>query len=168
MRVRILGGSKHKVGAIKAWRKLAGPTNAAAAKTAEPSSIRALYGTDGTKNAVHGSDSFASALREINFCFRPAAAQAAAAGAAGLTSGGERTGETSEGVPQDDGRGKEQEKGAGPGGVNTGGYLLDGFAAEEKTLALLKPGVSELHSGRCRDTYSRTKHPTVEFAAMRI
>lgn len=33
------------------------------------SSIRALYGTDGKKNAVHGSDSPASAAREINVVF---------------------------------------------------------------------------------------------------
>ncbi|CAB1112844.1 unnamed protein product [Ectocarpus sp. CCAP 1310/34] len=66
-----------KVGAIKAWKELAGPTNSTDAKTLEPSSIRALYGTCGTKNAVHGSDSFASALREINFCFDQAGKAAA-------------------------------------------------------------------------------------------
>ena len=32
-------------------------------------SLRALYGTDGTKNATHGSDSPASAAREIRFFF---------------------------------------------------------------------------------------------------
>lgn len=31
-----------------------------------------------------------------------------------------------------------------------GGYNEDGFAKEEKALALLKPGVSELHSGEER------------------
>ncbi len=34
-----------------------------------PCSIRALYGTDGTQNACHGSDSPTSALREIKFYF---------------------------------------------------------------------------------------------------
>ena len=34
-----------------------------------PNSIRALFGTDGTKNAVHGSDSNESASRELNFMF---------------------------------------------------------------------------------------------------
>lgn len=57
------------MGAVKAWRQLAGPTDSAKAKDSDPSSLRALYGTDGTKNAVHGSDAFASAYREINFCF---------------------------------------------------------------------------------------------------
>lgn len=34
-----------------------------------PCSLRALYGTDGTRNATHGSDSQASAERELNFFF---------------------------------------------------------------------------------------------------
>ncbi|CAM9993678.1 unnamed protein product, partial [Sphacelaria rigidula] len=54
--------------AVTAWRRLAGPTNSTEAKESAPSSLRALYGTDGTKNAVHGSDSLASAFWEINFC----------------------------------------------------------------------------------------------------
>lgn len=36
---------------------------------APPRSLRALYGTDGTRNATHGSDSPASAEREIKFFF---------------------------------------------------------------------------------------------------
>lgn len=32
-------------------------------------SIRALYGTDNTQNACHGSDSVASATREIRYFF---------------------------------------------------------------------------------------------------
>lgn len=32
-------------------------------------SLRALYGTDGTQNATHGSDSPISAAREIKFFF---------------------------------------------------------------------------------------------------
>ena len=39
------------------------------------SSIRALYGTDATKNAVHGSDSIISSEREITFLFGPMAAR---------------------------------------------------------------------------------------------
>ncbi|CAN0177157.1 unnamed protein product [Ectocarpus sp. 6 AP-2014] len=119
-----------KVGAIKAWRELAGPTNSTDAKTLEPSSIRALYGTCGTKNAVHGSDSFASALREINFCFDQAAEVAAVVAPAEET------------APAG---GAEQNINGRDGGVD-GGYNEDGFAKEEKTLALLKPGISELHS----------------------
>lgn len=34
-------------------------------------SIRALFGTDGTKNAAHGSDSPTSASREIALIFAP-------------------------------------------------------------------------------------------------
>ncbi|KAI8995899.1 nucleoside diphosphate kinase [Gaertneriomyces semiglobifer] len=58
-----------KEDAIKEWRRLAGPTNSNAARESAPRSIRALYGTDGSKNAVHGSDSPASAVREINVVF---------------------------------------------------------------------------------------------------
>ena len=54
-----------RVEAIAAWRKLLGPTNSLVAREKAPASLRALYGTDGTKNAAHGSDSPASAAREI-------------------------------------------------------------------------------------------------------
>ncbi|CAM9622101.1 unnamed protein product, partial [Choristocarpus tenellus] len=39
------------------------------AREESPSSLRALYGTDKTGNAVHGSDSFGSAIRELGLCF---------------------------------------------------------------------------------------------------
>ncbi|KAI8820629.1 nucleoside-diphosphate kinase, partial [Fimicolochytrium jonesii] len=55
--------------AVKAWRELAGPTNSANARKVAPQSIRALYGTDSSKNAVHGSDSLESAQREIRIIF---------------------------------------------------------------------------------------------------
>lgn len=55
--------------AIAVWRRLIGPTNSNVARSEKPDSIRALFGTDGTKNAVHGSDSPASAERELNFFF---------------------------------------------------------------------------------------------------
>ncbi|KAJ3101241.1 Thioredoxin domain-containing protein 3 [Phlyctochytrium bullatum] len=58
-----------KENGIKAWRELAGPTNAEKAREATPDSIRALFGTDGSKNAVHGSDSPLSAAREIDVVF---------------------------------------------------------------------------------------------------
>ncbi|KAJ3209854.1 thioredoxin domain-containing protein 6 [Dinochytrium kinnereticum] len=58
-----------KEGAITAWRSLAGPTNSEKARETSPHSIRALFGTDGSQNAVHGSDSPASAEREINVVF---------------------------------------------------------------------------------------------------
>lgn len=40
-----------------------GPTNSASARRDAPSSIRAKFGTDGTRNACHGSDSPQSAMR---------------------------------------------------------------------------------------------------------
>ena len=58
-----------KANAIKAWRTLMGPTNFETAKKEAPQSIRALYATDLTKNASHGSDSVSSAVRELNFYF---------------------------------------------------------------------------------------------------
>jgi nucleoside-diphosphate kinase len=50
--------------AVTLWRSVIGPTNTAVAKKDAPSSIRAICGTDGTKNAVHGSDSAGSFKRE--------------------------------------------------------------------------------------------------------
>lgn len=83
-----------KADAIPGWRELAGPTNSEKAREAAPQryynlnylfrreyqhlndrSIRALFGTDGTKNAVHGSDSPASAEREIKLVFGEAGAK---------------------------------------------------------------------------------------------
>jgi len=58
-----------KVDAIHAWRTLAGPTKTDVAKQQAPNSLRALYGTDGTRNAVHGSDSVRSAKRELLLIF---------------------------------------------------------------------------------------------------
>lgn len=55
--------------AISKWRRLIGPTNTFKAQQDAPGSLRALYGTDGTKNACHGSDSTSSAHREIGFYF---------------------------------------------------------------------------------------------------
>jgi nucleoside-diphosphate kinase len=57
--------------AIPVWRELIGPTNSLTAKQEKPHSLRGLFGTDGTKNAVHGSDSEESARRELNFFFHP-------------------------------------------------------------------------------------------------
>ena len=58
-----------KVGAISAWRALMGPTNSKEAREIKPTSLRAIYGTDNTKNACHGSDSTLSARREVLFYF---------------------------------------------------------------------------------------------------
>lgn len=58
-----------KIGAISAWRALMGPTNSKEAREIKPSSLRAMFGTDNTQNACHGSDSTNSARREILFFF---------------------------------------------------------------------------------------------------
>jgi adenylate kinase len=58
-----------KPGAILSWRTVMGPTNTLVARKQAPSSIRARFGVDGTRNATHGSDSEASAFREISFFF---------------------------------------------------------------------------------------------------
>lgn len=58
------------VNAIRTVREMNGPTDSAKARSENPGSIRARYGTDGRRNAVHGSDSPDSAAREINFFFQ--------------------------------------------------------------------------------------------------
>ena len=55
--------------AIKAWRSVMGPTNFETARKEAPDSVRALYATNMTKNASHGSDSPRSAKRELDFFF---------------------------------------------------------------------------------------------------
>jgi nucleoside-diphosphate kinase len=55
--------------AIKGWRNLLGPTNTQKARDEAPGSLRAQFGTDGTRNACHGSDSIESAERELNIFF---------------------------------------------------------------------------------------------------
>lgn len=70
------------LGAIAGWRAMMGPTDSSKAKASAPTTLRACFGTDGTKNAVHGSDSPASALREIEFHFSPDTADASSKPAA--------------------------------------------------------------------------------------
>ena len=52
-----IGMELASTGAISGWREFIGPTNSEVAKAQKPGSLRAIFGTDGTKNAVHGSDS---------------------------------------------------------------------------------------------------------------
>lgn len=56
-------------GAVASWRSLIGPTNTETARAQAPQSLRAQFGTDGTKNAVHGSDSVGSYKREHDYWF---------------------------------------------------------------------------------------------------
>lgn len=53
--------------AVKKWRTLIGVTNPAAA---ELGTIRKMFAKSGSENAVHGSDSDASAQRELKFFFQ--------------------------------------------------------------------------------------------------
>ncbi|KAJ6651524.1 hypothetical protein lerEdw1_020859 [Lerista edwardsae] len=55
--------------AIPLWRSLMGPTKVFRAQHTDPRSIRGVYGLTDTRNTVHGSDSTASASREIAFFF---------------------------------------------------------------------------------------------------
>eukprot|EP00803_Ostreobium_quekettii_P001962 evm.model.scf_1540.1 EVM.evm.TU.scf_1540.1 scf_1540:9235-12428(-) len=56
-------------GAVARWRQALGPTDSEQARAEAPESIRAAFGTDGTMNACHGSDSPAAAAEELNFFF---------------------------------------------------------------------------------------------------
>jgi len=58
-----------KPNAILEWRAALGPTNSDKARAERPGSLRAVYGTDGQRNAGHGSDSVASAQRELKLLF---------------------------------------------------------------------------------------------------
>nr|XP_033782717.1 nucleoside diphosphate kinase homolog 5 isoform X2 [Geotrypetes seraphini] len=55
--------------AVAYWKELMGPTNSLIAKETHPTSLRAVFGNDDLRNAVHGSSSFTSAEREIRFMF---------------------------------------------------------------------------------------------------
>ncbi|MDW8294723.1 MAG: nucleoside-diphosphate kinase [Aquificaceae bacterium] len=55
--------------AIRRVREIIGPTDSEEARRVAPSSLRALFGTDKGRNAVHASDSKESADYEIPFIF---------------------------------------------------------------------------------------------------
>jgi len=55
--------------AVSQWRSLLGETNPINAKSSQPDSIRARFGSCLPKNACHGSDSLESAMRETDFFF---------------------------------------------------------------------------------------------------
>ncbi|KAM6436316.1 nucleoside diphosphate kinase 6-like isoform 1-T1 [Liasis olivaceus] len=65
MRVYILAHEE----AIARWRSLMGPTKVYRARHTAPESIRGTLGLTDTRNTVHGSDSSASASKEIAFFF---------------------------------------------------------------------------------------------------
>ncbi|XP_047441860.1 nucleoside diphosphate kinase homolog 5 [Mugil cephalus] len=55
--------------AITHWKSIIGPVNSIKAKETHPECLRAKYGTSELKNALHGSESFYAAVREIKFMF---------------------------------------------------------------------------------------------------
>ena len=55
--------------AIGKYREVLGPTDSAAAKRDAPSSLRAMFGTDNTRNACHGSATAADFQREQGLFF---------------------------------------------------------------------------------------------------
>lgn len=55
--------------AVTNWRKLIGPTDPEKARSEQPKSIRAMFGSSTTQNCVHGSDSPVTAAREITILF---------------------------------------------------------------------------------------------------
>eukprot|EP00931_Biecheleriopsis_adriatica_P024991 TRINITY_DN1544_c0_g1_i1.p1 TRINITY_DN1544_c0_g1~~TRINITY_DN1544_c0_g1_i1.p1 ORF type:complete len:1441 (-),score=400.02 TRINITY_DN1544_c0_g1_i1:104-4426(-) len=55
--------------AIAVWNQLMGDASVKVARKTSPGSIRARFGRDGQRNAVHGSENQKAALREIRFFF---------------------------------------------------------------------------------------------------
>jgi len=55
--------------AVSTWQQAMGPEIVKDARRTRPSSLRARFGRDGQRNAVHGSDSVKSAARQIRFFF---------------------------------------------------------------------------------------------------
>jgi nucleoside-diphosphate kinase len=66
----VLGMELMGINAVAAWRNLLGPTNCATARSTQPDSVRAKFGTEGVRNAAHGSDAVSSAEREIALFFK--------------------------------------------------------------------------------------------------
>lgn len=54
-------------GAVKNVREILGATNS---KEAAPGTLRQIFGTDGRRNLVHGSDSIENGVKEIDFFFK--------------------------------------------------------------------------------------------------
>jgi len=55
--------------ALQSWKSLIGPEDASRAKQEAPQSIRALFGSDAVRNAVHASDSFQQKKAETDLFF---------------------------------------------------------------------------------------------------
>lgn len=55
--------------AIATWKAIMGPVSSIKARETHPDCLRARFGTCDLRNAVHGSESFSAAEREIRFMF---------------------------------------------------------------------------------------------------
>merc|ERR1712151_459191 len=55
--------------AVKRWLTMSGPENPVDARDSNPDSLRALYGSDLVKNALHSSATIQQAQKEIQFFF---------------------------------------------------------------------------------------------------
>ncbi|XP_030001497.1 nucleoside diphosphate kinase homolog 5 [Sphaeramia orbicularis] len=55
--------------AIAHWKSIIGPASCTKARESHPECLRAKYGTSDLRNALHGSESFRTAVREIKFIF---------------------------------------------------------------------------------------------------
>jgi len=62
--------SLRKNNGIKSWLELCGPANSKEAQENKQGTLRATYGTDLIKNAVHGSKSLSVAARELDLVFK--------------------------------------------------------------------------------------------------
>jgi len=56
--------------AVSTFRQTAGPWNVAMAKALRPGTIRALYGIDAVKSAVHCTDLDSDGVSECEYCFQ--------------------------------------------------------------------------------------------------
>ncbi|CAL9706799.1 unnamed protein product [Knipowitschia caucasica] len=65
----ILAYTLARENAIAHWKCTMGPPSIVKARETQPGSLRAKYGTSDLQNAVHGSESFMDAEREIKFIF---------------------------------------------------------------------------------------------------
>ena len=57
------------IDAVERWNTMIGPENPVDARASHPDSLRALYGADLVKNALHGSATVSQAQSEIQFFF---------------------------------------------------------------------------------------------------
>ncbi|XP_071765820.1 nucleoside diphosphate kinase homolog 5 [Centroberyx gerrardi] len=55
--------------AIAHWKAIIGPVNSTKARETHPECLRAKYGTSDLRNALHGSETFTAAVREIKYMF---------------------------------------------------------------------------------------------------